>query len=176
MFEIIRRNKTGKWSNVAGILAIIWMCIIFSFSAQTKEESSEVSEGFSYRIVNTTGLFFHWDIDEETLQEIARVIEHSVRKGAHMTEFAIFAILLYLWTGRWNMARLRRGCAAAVMAALYAGSDELHQRFVAGRAGCFEDVLIDCSGVVLGLAFFLLAEHIAMVVYRRRKARKQREA
>ncbi len=175
MVEIIRRNKVGKWSNVAGALAIIWMCIIFAFSAQTKEESSVVSEGFSYRIVNTTGLLFHLNIDEEQLREIAGAIERFVRKGAHMTEYAILAILLYVWTHRWQMTRLRKSVEAAVIAILYAGSDEFHQLFVAGRAGRFSDVLIDSAGVVLGLAFFLLIEYIATVLRRRRKAKKQRQ-
>lgn len=132
------------------------MCVIFSFSAQTKEESSVVSEGFSYRMVNTTGLLFHLHIDEEKIREIAGAIERFVRKGAHMTEFAILAILLYGWMCRWQISRLRRVCAAAVLAVLYACSDELHQLFVAGRAGRVSDVLVDSAGVALGLALFFL--------------------
>ena len=37
----------------AGILALFWMCVIFAFSAQEKEESGAVSESFSYRIVRS---------------------------------------------------------------------------------------------------------------------------
>lgn len=173
MVEIIRRNKAGKWSNIAGVLAFIWMCIIFFFSAQTKEESSVVSEGFSYRIVNTTGLFFHLHIDEEQIREIARAIEGAVRKGAHMTEYAILAILLYVWIGRWKMSRLHKSLIAAVIAAFYAGSDEFHQLFVAGRAGTFGDVLIDSTGAVLGLIFFLLIDRAAMLLRQRRKVKRQ---
>lgn len=175
MVEIIRRNKAGKWSNIAGVLAIIWMCVIFSLSAQTKEESSVVSEGFSYRIVNTTGLFFRLHIDEEQIREIARVIEGAVRKGAHMTEYAILAVLLYIWIERWEMTRLRRSLASAAIGVLYACSDEFHQLFVAGRAGSFGDVMIDSAGVVLGLLFFLLIEYIATRLHRRRKAGRQRK-
>ncbi|MDE6844459.1 MAG: VanZ family protein [Lachnospiraceae bacterium] len=173
MIEIIRRNKAGKWSNIAGVLAFIWMCIIFFFSAQTKEESSVVSEGFSYRIVNTTGLFFHLHIDEEQIREIARAIEGAVRKGAHMTEYAILAILLYVWMCRWQMSRLRKSLVAAVIATLYAGSDEFHQLFVAGRAGSFGDVLIDSAGAVLGLIFFHLTVYIVILLRRHRKAKRQ---
>ena len=172
MIEIIRRNKAGKWSNVAGILAVVWMCVIFSFSAQPNEESSAVSEGFSYRIVNTTGLFFHLNIDEEQLREIARAIEHFVRKSAHMTEYAVLAVLLYVWAGRWQITRLRKSLVAAAMAVLYAFSDEIHQRFVAGRAGSFKDVLIDSAGAVVGLLIFLLVENVATLLHGRRKARK----
>lgn len=172
MIEIIRRNKAGKWSNIAGALALIWMCVIFAFSAQTKEESSAVSEGFSYRIVNTTGLFFHLNLDEEQLREIAAAIEYFVRKAAHMTEFAILAVLLYIWLDRWEIARIRRGCLAAFLTMIYACSDELHQLFVAGRSGRISDVLIDSVGAALGTAVFLLAECAVNALCRRRRGRK----
>ena len=81
-------------SHVAGILAVMWMAVIFTFSAQTREESSTVSESFSDRLVNATGLLFHLHIDEERLREIANAMEHIVRKGAHMTEYAILAALI----------------------------------------------------------------------------------
>lgn len=161
-------NKVRKWSNIAGILAIIWMCVIFFFSAQTKEESSVVSEGFSYRMVSSTGLLFHLHIDEEQLREIAGAIERFVRKGAHMTEFAILALLLYGWLCRWQLSRLRRAAAATILAVLYACSDEVHQLFVAGRAGRFSDVLIDSAGVVLGMTVFLLILKLAERLRRRR--------
>lgn len=161
-------NKVRKWSNIAGILAIIWMCVIFFFSAQTKEESSVVSEGFSYRMVSSTGLLFHLHIDEEQLREIAGAIERFVRKGAHMTEFAILALLLYGWLCRWQLSRLHRAAAATILAVLYACSDEVHQLFVAGRAGRFSDVLIDSAGVVLGMTVFLLILKLAERLRRRR--------
>lgn len=170
MIKTVRQNKIIKWSNIAGLLAIIWMCVIFYFSAQTKEESSVVSEGFSYRMVSSTGLLFHLHIDEERIREIAGAIEHFVRKGAHMTEFAILALLLYGWLCRWQLSRLRKAAAATILAVLYACSDELHQLFVAGRAGRFSDALIDSAGVVLGMAVFLL---ILRLIERLRKRRGQ---
>lgn len=172
MDENIGRNQAGRWSSLAGVLALVWMCVIFAFSAQTKEESSVVSEGFSYRIVNTTGIFFHLHLDEEQIHEIAQAIEGVVRKCAHMTEFAILAVLLYVWMSRWEIARRRRGCYAAVMTMLYACTDEFHQLFVAGRSGRITDVLIDSAGAAIGMALFLLAEHIVGVLGRRRRAKK----
>lgn len=154
--ETMERNKAVKWSNLAGILAMIWMCVIFSFSAQTKEESSVVSEGLSYRMVSSTGLLFHLHIDEEKIREIAGAIERFVRKGAHMTEFAILALLLFGWLCRWQISRLRKAAAATILAVLYACSDEFHQLFVPGRAGSVRDVLVDSAGIVLGMALFLL--------------------
>ena len=150
-----KKNKARTRSTTAGILALVWMCVIFAFSAQTKEESSVVSQGFSYRIVNTTGLLLHLHIDEEQLREIANAIEGFVRKGAHMTEYAILAILVYVWLGRWQLSRRRMAYTATALTMLYACSDEIHQLFVAGRAGRVSDVLVDSAGAVVGLALFL---------------------
>lgn len=148
-------NRRKRLSTIAGILALVWMCVIFAFSAQTKEESGAVSEGISYRIVNATGVLFRLHIDEARIREIAGTIEHFVRKGAHMTEYAVLAVLLYLWLGRWKLSRLRAAGIAAVLAIMYACSDEIHQLFVAGRAGMVSDVLVDSAGAMLGLALFL---------------------
>ncbi|MDE6882382.1 MAG: VanZ family protein [Lachnospiraceae bacterium] len=151
--EILKLRMT---SNVAGILAVLWMAVIFGFSAQPKEESGMVSEEVSERLLNVTGWFFHLNIDEERVHEAARALERYVRKGAHMTEFAVLAVLLYLWIGRWRMSRLRQYGIAVMLAILYAGSDEFHQLFVEGRAGLVSDVVVDGTGAVLGLALFIL--------------------
>ncbi len=156
MMKRIESGNIRRLRNLAGILALVWMCVIFAFSAQTREESSVVSEGLSYRMVNSTGFFLHLHLDEEQLREIAASIENCVRKGAHMTEYAILAILLFIWIGRWEISVLYRSCAAVTAAAFYAGGDEFHQLFVVGRAGRIRDVLIDSAGALLGLALFLL--------------------
>ena len=164
-----KRNTARMKSNMAGILALVWMCIIFAFSAQTKEESGAVSGGLSYRMVNTTGRLLHLNIDEERVREIANAIEHFVRKGAHMTEYAILAILLCVWLGRWQMPRKRMTFIAGVCTVLYACSDEFHQLFVEGRAGRISDVLIDSAGAVLGLALFLFIRTCMSKAAKRRK-------
>ncbi len=65
-----------------------------------------------------------------------------LRKIAHATEFAIFALLL---------VRASRRPGWAVLGGIaYAISDELHQAFVPGRHGAPLDVVIDSVGVVIG--------------------------
>ena len=160
----------------AGILALFWMCVIFAFSAQEKEESGEVSEAISYRMVNSTGILFHLHLDEEQLREIASAIENTVRKAAHMTEFGILSILFYIWLGKWQFGVRKRGTLSIVLSALYACSDEFHQLFVAGRAGSIRDVMIDSAGAVLGLALFLLVKMLIGHIVSRRRMRSGQEA
>lgn len=153
--------------NLAGVLAIVWMCIIFAFSAQTKEESGAVSESFTYQMVSSTRMFFHLDLSDERVKEIADAIEGLVRKAAHMTEYGILSVLLYIWIGQWEIAFLRRAVTAVCAAAVYAATDEIHQLFVMGRSGRFSDVCIDSAGAAAGVLVFALL--VKLVKHVRRK-------
>lgn len=130
------------------------MVVIFLFSAQNAAESSTLSNGILYQIVS----FFH--LPEHIMETMAFLI----RKGAHMTEFGILAILLYFLYGETRMAEYRYVCAL-LSAFLYACSDEFHQLFVAGRAGLFQDVLIDTLGA--GIALLVVYGWVKVFEYRK---------
>jgi VanZ family protein len=66
-----------------------------------------------------------------------------LRKAAHMTEFAILGLLL--------LRALGRETAAFAVGVAYAVTDEVHQHFVEGRFASPIDVLIDASGVAIGV-------------------------
>ncbi len=161
-----------KRSTVAGLLAIVWMCIIFVFSSQAADEYSEVSIGFSYRMVSSAGTFFHLPWDEEEFRRIANAIEGYIRKAAHMTEYAILSVLLYLWLENWQLALVKRSVIAVFLAMLYAASDEFHQLFVQGRAGSVRDVMIDSAGAVLGILVFVGVKECISFLLNRRKSRE----
>ncbi|MCM1049184.1 MAG: VanZ family protein [Clostridiales bacterium] len=150
----------------AGVLAIMWMCMIFAFSAQESEESGEVSGAFSQHIVGSVDRFFHINLDDEELRRIAETIETPIRKAAHMTEYAVLAVLLYIWLGKWQ--------AAVILAALYAASDEIHQLFVPGRAGRLGDVIIDSAGAFLGVFIFMGVKKCIISLWNRRRYKEQK--
>ena len=156
-------------STIAGVLALLWMCVIFAFSAQKKEDSSAVSEAFSYRVISTSNTFFHLNIDEEELQRIAGIMESSIRKAAHMTEFGILSVLIYIWLEKRQLKEMNRACLAVFLAMLYAVSDELHQLFVPGRAGMLRDVLIDSTGAFLGVVVFIGVKKCISFLWNRHK-------
>jgi VanZ family protein len=66
-----------------------------------------------------------------------------LRKGAHMTEYAILGLLLLRAIGR-ELPALAVGIG-------YAITDELHQSFVRGRHASPIDVLIDTVGLAIGI-------------------------
>jgi VanZ family protein len=65
-----------------------------------------------------------------------------LRKGAHITEYAILGALLY--------RAFKREAPA-----LAAGTDELHQHFVRGRHASPVDVAIDALGLTIGMLVWL---------------------
>jgi VanZ family protein len=69
--------------------------------------------------------------------------DFALRKGAHMTEYAILAVLLWRAVGR--------EAPALALASAYAVTDEFHQTFVAGRHGSPIDWAIDTAGALIGL-------------------------
>jgi VanZ family protein len=69
-----------------------------------------------------------------------------LRKGAHLTEYAILGLLLTRAIGR--------ELPAFLLGVAYAITDELHQHFVTGRHASPFDVAIDSTGVLIGVLIF----------------------
>ena len=68
---------------ISGIAVIIWMIVIFIFSAMTGEESGNLSSGLVHALLKNIPFLAE--------SELAHFV---VRKLAHMTEYAIFCLLI----------------------------------------------------------------------------------
>jgi VanZ family protein len=76
------------------------------------------------------------------------------RKCAHVTEYAVLALLL--WRALRSVPALRTKTlmifgAALLGCALFAATDEFHQTFIKSRTPSVRDVLLDVAGALLGL-------------------------
>jgi VanZ family protein len=69
--------------------------------------------------------------------------DEVLRKGAHLTEYAVLGGLL--------LRALGRELPALLIGIVYAGTDELHQHFVHGRHPSPFDVAFDACGLAVGL-------------------------
>lgn len=149
---------------MAFIPAILCMILIFMFSAAPAENSSEMSDGLSYKIVDAVGQlpFFHWDDTEKATK--AEMIHIPLRKTAHFSEYAILAVLWAAPLGLFLKKTWKRLGLAFIICVLYACTDELHQLFVPGRDGNIRDVLIDGAGAAVGILLW-------SIVYGRRAMR-----
>ena len=130
----------------------VWMVLIFSASGDA------ASFQHSSRII---GPLLHWLLPNLSPATVNLIVT-AVRKCAHLTEYAVLALLF--WRARrkpgfrdrrpwdWSLAG-----EALWVTMFYAATDEFHQTFVPSREGCVRDVLIDSCGAVGGLcALWLL--------------------
>jgi len=120
------------------------MIIIFYFSHQPVNESSQLSEGISKPIVEKLESIIKTDIVEEKF-------DYLIRKIAHFTEYMILGILMYIASSKNNIPRNKKVLWCILLCALYAITDEVHQAFVPGRAPRVFDVLIDTAGSITGI-------------------------
>jgi VanZ family protein len=140
--------KKGYRDTMRKILAwaavILWMALIFFFSAQAAEQSDQLSIGIAEKIAEAvekvipgTGL-------------VAEGMNHFVRKNAHFFVYLVLGALTVNALCTSGVRGLRGVAAAMAVCVLYAVSDEIHQIFVPGRSGQFTDVLIDSAGAAVG--------------------------
>ena len=161
-------NKRTLRKRISILAVVVWMIVIFSFSAQPDTESSAISGHVSYRIVETWNQVFHLDHDAAEMEQIAEVIEYPVRKCAHMSEYGVLALLFLQLLSAFGI-RKKRAVIALMLTAAYASTDEFHQLFVPGRAGKVTDVLIDSTGALIAL---LAIEGI--LYYHKTKSKKRK--
>jgi VanZ family protein len=127
---------------------LLWMTTIFGASSDT---------GSFQRSSRIIAPLLHWLFPDLSAEHLYTAVIFA-RKCAHLTEYAIFTLLVWnaLRRPRWRDTRpwsWREATEALWFAVLYAATDEFHQTFVLSREGCLRDVLIDSCGAVAGLLF-----------------------
>lgn len=170
----MENNLSTKHSFNLWIKLIVWLpvvlmaVVIFGFSSQ----NGEASGGLSYRVAEAAVDFadVFVDIDSESRENIINALQFPVRKAAHMTEYAVLTVLIYIALAVDGIKHKWRLCFSLTAAFIFACSDELHQLFVPGRCGAFTDVLIDTAGAAI--AVFLTA---VVVSFGKSRARKKND-
>jgi len=136
-----------SWLSVIG-----WMSFIFLLSMQEGDDSAQLSGGF----VEFFSPFVQVFVPNMTLD----TLHLFVRKLAHMTEFAVLAILLVNALRQHFNEKREIYILALIIGSVYAITDEVHQLFVTSRVGSVVDVLFDTFGVIVGLVLFELVVQI----------------
>ena len=143
-------------------LPAIFMAItIFGFSAQNGNESQGVSNraaGVILTACDNLGIINF--VDANNKEELIENIQYPIRKIAHITEYAIFTMCIFIalmidgLSFRWSRI------ICLLMVIIYASFDEIHQLFVVERAGRFIDVCFDTFGALVFLGIVSIIHHI----------------
>lgn len=130
-------KKLAAW-----LLCLVWMAVIFWFSAMPGEVSSEQSGTIVELLLTLLSA-----IGVNTAALDLSLLSLLVRKAAHMTEYAV---LFFLLRRALRLSGVRHpGLAALPLCVLYAAGDEFHQSFTEGRGPSPVDVCIDGAGALL---------------------------
>ena len=152
-----------KWGIWAAVL--LWMVVIFCFSAQNGTQSAQLSETVQQYIVQIVGAAPQAQDTNDQL---------ILRKAAHFTVYLVlggFCMAALLQTPRFTRVRQKAAVALAISAG-YAASDELHQFFVEERSARILDVGIDTVGAVCGIMLVLL---VLKFWQKRQKKKEQKQ-
>jgi len=127
---------------------ILWAALIFIGS--TDVLSAENTRG----ILTRSLLWLFPNLSEAALNTLHFV----VRKAGHVTEYAIFALLLAraFRTSSRELLRNRWFWASLLLVIAYSLSDEFHQSFYPSRTGSIYDCMIDSLGGLTALALLAL--------------------
>lgn len=141
------------------LLSLIWMSVIFGFSADDAEESTKQSHGVVETILKIFVPGFE-EMQENEREALIAKYDWPVRKTAHFASYALLAFLLYLCFGssKWlPQSKAVPSLFSLPLSVAFAFSDEYHQTFVDGRAGRMTDVIIDSCGAVCGILAAVVA-------------------
>ena len=114
--------------------ALVMMYLIFNFSAQSGDVSGQLSGSVTTDLVEFCSQIFDQGWNAQQILHYAGLLEHYVRKAAHVTEYFLLAVTiafpLYVYRIRgWKLV-----LSAGIFCMGFAGLDEWHQSFVPGRS------------------------------------------
>lgn len=132
-----------KWMKklLAWLALFVWMAVIFYFSHQSGDVSTQISDG----VLNTVLSFL------PNLFDYA-FFSYIIRKFAHFTEYFILEILVYHLMNQYRFVSKKEFIWMILFCVIYAISDEFHQLFIGGRSPKIFDVMIDSLGSCCALA------------------------
>lgn len=125
------------------ILIVLWMALIFSFSSDNADTSTEKSDGV---IIKVSEIFLNKELTKIEKKELTSKYIVLVRKSAHFTLYFILGVLVFIFVKDFTFCSYKTVLISVLVVLLYSISDEVHQLFVPGRSGEIFDVFIDTMG------------------------------
>lgn len=155
--------------------AIFMMCLIFAFSDQDADTSSQLSYEVGVRVLTIANEKLDQGWTEQTIDYLSRTGQHYIRKTAHFSEYFLLAVTvafpLYVYGVRGPLLLFSAGIFCVSFACL----DEYHQSFIDGRSPQKRDVVIDSLGILVGIILTRIVGWTGMMTIFRPLAVHKRE-
>jgi VanZ family protein len=143
--ELVLAPRRSSWLHRLWRYGPIALWIALIYWASTDQFSSE----------HTAGIIQPWIqwLFPAMSPDGVESLHGVVRKAAHVTEYAIFALLVARALVGSSIRLFSRGwlVIACTLLAAVSAADEYHQSFVPSRTAAITDVLIDMSGGLVAL-------------------------
>lgn len=140
---------------VYSLCVLTVMVVIFGFSNQTYEQTMKTSDmivkPIESGVMADTSDFENEKEEQDYIKKLESKLDKAVRKSAHMIIFGVLAVFVYLLCKSFGMHDADAIMLTLLACGLYAGTDELHQKFVNGRTSQFTDVCVDEMGTIISL-------------------------
>lgn len=139
---------------ILGILVFMWMSTVFYLSNQPADTSSNTSANTIKAIINIFPSIRN--LEETEKEQIVDNLQPIARKLAHFSLYTLGGMLIYTFFNTYDITNKRKIIYSFLIGEGYSITDEFHQLFIPGRSGEIRDVLIDSSGVLLGIFITLV--------------------
>lgn len=144
-----------KWQFIKKVVLWLLVCFLICTLYILSGQEGAVSHKLSREVVKkaSTLIELPWILKHYNL-ELNVSYNFILRKTAHFSIFFLLAVLLY-----WAVKSLVRKYIKTLTLAcciFFAGFDELHQMFAAGRTARLTDIIIDILGAICGLLLVIV--------------------
>lgn len=157
------------------LIAITWMLCIYKLSSMNSNNSNGKSTDIisifiedALEITNDYGITSSHP-NEQKIERASQLINAPMRKVIHATVYFVltFFIMILMNIILDHKKYFLSVIIALIICIIFAGTDEYHQTFVAGRTGQLLDVIIDTAGGVIGILFYSTYQIVYKLGYKK---------
>ena len=157
------------------LIAITWMLCIYKLSSMNSNNSNGKSTDFIsifiedvLEITNDYGITSSHP-NKQKIERVSQLINAPMRKVIHATVYFVltFFIMILMNIILEHKKYFLSVIIALIICIIFAGTDEYHQTFVAGRTGQLLDVIIDTAGGIIGILFYSTYQIVYKLGYKK---------
>lgn len=157
------------------VMSVAWMIGIYKLSGMNSNNSNGKSTDIisifiedALEITNDYGITSSHP-NEQKIEKVSSLINAPMRKVIHATVYFVltFFIMILINIILDHKKYFLGVTIALILCIIFAGTDEYHQTFVAGRTGQLLDVIIDTTGGIIGILFYSTYQIVYKLGYKR---------